>query len=114
MVDIGLKFEFADPESSVAFARELERAAIDGQEYRIATFDSKLNFDANTFLMVLKVAAGSASAIAAFIGLVQAILKVIDKPSVKMEIDGKQLELHAKASPDDIKQLCDVLIRSGK
>ncbi|MDR3474381.1 MAG: hypothetical protein P4M09_22255 [Devosia sp.] len=114
MVDIGLKFEFPDPESSFAFARELERADGEDHEYRIATFDPKLNFDANTLLMVLKVAAGSASAVAAFIGLVQAILKVINKPSVKMEIDGKQLELHAKASPDDVKQLCDILLRAGK
>lgn len=114
MVDIGLKFEFPDPESSFAFARELERVDFKGQEYRIATFDPKLNVDANTLLLVLKVAAGSATAVAAFIGLVQAVLKAINKPSVKLEIEGKQLELRAKASPDDIKQLCDVLIRSSK
>jgi hypothetical protein len=114
VADIGLTFEFDDAAASAAFARELESADLGQAEYRIATFDPKLNFDANTLVLVLKVAAGSARAVTAFIGLVQAILKVIKKPSVKLEIEGKRLELHAKASPDDIKQLCDVLIRSSK
>jgi hypothetical protein len=114
MSDIGLKLSFSDPEASVAFARELESTNLQEQNFRVATFDSKLNFDADTLVLVLKVAGATAGAIAGFVSLTQAILKIISRPSVKIEIDGKQVELRAQASADDIKLLCDVLLRSGK
>lgn len=114
MSDIGLKLVFDDPASAVAFARELERADIPTDEFRLATLDPKLNFDADTLVMVLKVAGGAASAIAGFLGLARATLAIIKKPQVRIEIDGKTVELRANASVEDIKLLCEVVHRSGK
>jgi hypothetical protein len=114
MSDIGLKLAFSDPETSAAFSRELETANLQNQQFRLATFDPKLNFDSDTLILVLKVAGPTAGAIAGFLGLSQAILKIIKKPAVTIEIDGKRVELHAQASIDDIKHLCEILDRSGK
>lgn len=114
MGDIGLKLIFDDPASAVAFARELERAEVPTEEFRIATPDPKLNFDSDTLIMVLKVAGGAASAITGFLGLSKAILAIIQKPQVKIEIDGKTVELRATASVEDIKTLCEIVHRSGK
>lgn len=114
MEDVGLKLAFSDPETAVAFARELEQAGDREQEFRVALVDPKLNFDAETLILVLKIAGGAATGVAGFLTLAKTILTLIKKPSVKISIDGKEVELHAKASPDDIKSLCDVLIRSRK
>jgi len=114
MSDIGLKLVFDDPASAVAFARELGRAKVPKEEFRVATLDPKLNFDSDTLVMVLKVTGGAASAIAGFLGLSKAILAIIKRPQVKIEIDGKLVELRANASIEDIKTLCEVLHRSGK
>jgi hypothetical protein len=114
MFDIGLKLAFDDPASAVAFARELGRAEVPTEEFRIATLDPKLNFDADTLVMVLKVAGGAASAIAGFLSLSKAILAIIQRPRVKIEIGGNTVELTADASVEDIKSLCEILHRSGK
>lgn len=114
MSDVGLKLEFSDPETAAAFARELDRVDLGDEEFRLAKFDPKLNFDADTMVLVLKVAGGVASAVGGFLSLSTAILNAIKKPSVRIEIEGKTVELRAKASPEDIRQICDVLIRSGK
>lgn len=114
MFDIGLKLVFDDPTSAVAFARELGRAEVPTEEFRVATLDPKLNFDSDTLVMVLKVAGGAASAITGFLGLSKAILAIIQKPQVKIEIDGKTVELRANATVEDIKTLCEILHRSGK
>lgn len=114
MGDIGLKLIFNDTASAVAFARELERAKVQTEEFRVAALEPKLNFDSDTLVMVLKVAGGAASAITGFLGLSKAILAIIHKPQVKIEIDGKTVELRANASIEDIKTLCEVLHRSGK
>lgn len=114
MGDIGLKLIFDDPASAVAFARELGRAEVPTEQFRIATLDPKLNFDSDTLVMVLKVAGGAATAITGFLGLSKAILAIIQKPQVKIEIDGKTVELRANASVEDIKTLCEIVHRSGK
>lgn len=114
MSDIGLKLEFDDPETAVAFARELERADVRNEGFRVATFDPKLNFDAATLILVLKFAGPGAATIAGFLTLSSTILKLIRKPQVKIEIDRKSAELRANASLDDIKALCEILHRSGK
>lgn len=114
MGDIGLKLTFDDPASAVAFARELGRAEVPTEQFRIATLDPKLNFDSDTLVMVLKVAGGAATAITGFLGLSKAILAIIQKPQVKIEIDGKTVELRANASVDDIKTLCEIVHRSSK
>lgn len=114
MFDIGLKLIFDDPTSAVAFARELGCTEVPTEQFRVATLEPKLNFDSDTLVMVLKVTGGTVSAITGFLGLSKAILAIIKKPQVKIEIDGKSVELKANASVEDIKTLCEILHRSGK
>jgi hypothetical protein len=111
--DIGLKLTFSDPDTSVAFSRELNTAE-PGPEFRVVTLDSKLNYDAATILLVLKAAGTAAGAIAGFVKLAQVILDRLKKPSVKIEIEGKSVELKAKTSVEDIKLLCEILARAAK
>ena len=54
MADLGLHLTFVDPETSVAFSRELKAADTREKDFRVATFDSKLNVDAATLILVLK------------------------------------------------------------
>ena len=114
MSDLGVQITFDDPESAVAFSRGLA-AQVDGvSDFRVATLEPRLNMDAATIILVLKFAGPALGAIGGFLTAAQAVLKLIRKPSVRMEIDGKSLELHADASPHDVKLLCDVLLRSKK
>jgi hypothetical protein len=114
MADLGIQLTFVDSETSVAFSRALKVADAREKDFRVATFDSKLNVDAATLLLVLKFAGPAFGAVAGFVNMTLAILKVIKRPSVKIEIDGKTIELDAKASDDDVKELCAILLRSGK
>lgn len=114
MSEIGLKLTFSDPEASVAFTRELERADFQEQDFRVATVDPKLNFDAETLILVLRFAGPAAVTLAGFFTLSQAILKIIKKPAVTVEIDGKRGELSEQSSIEDIKLLCEIVHRSGK
>lgn len=112
--DLGLQLTFDDPATQVAFSRELAAATADVKDYRVATFEPKLNMDAATLLLVLKFGGPALGVLAGFISATQAILKVIKKPSVRIEIDGKQVELYAKASDEDVKALCEILLRAKK
>lgn len=114
MTDLALQLTFDGPETSVAFSRELKTSQGAGQDFRIATLEPKLNMDAATLLLVLKFAGPAASAVAGCITLTLTILKALKKPSVRIEVDGKVVELYAKASDADVKALCDVLLRSHK
>lgn len=112
--DLGLKLTFDEPNTSIAFSRELKATEADLKNFRIATFEPKLNMDAATLLLVLKFAGPAAATLAGFLGLTQAILKMMKKPSVRIEIAGKQVELYAKAGDDDVKTLCEILLRAEK
>lgn len=114
MADIGLKLQFDDPADAAAYQRALEQAGLEQQGFRVVTFDPKLNFEADFLVLVLKVTGAGAGAVAGFLSLSQAILKAIRRPKVRIEIDGKHVELYAGASVDDIKQLCDIVHRSGR
>lgn len=113
MNDIGIQLHFDSPETSVAFSRELAQNQ-EGDGFRVLSREPKLNVDADTILLVLKFAGPAIGALAGFLALGEKILKMLNKPSVRIEINGKSVELRASASNDDIKALCDVLIRSEK
>lgn len=114
MTDIGLQLTFADPEAAVAFSRELGASHVQIQEFRVATLEPKLNMDADTIFLVVKHTGEAVGAVGSFLKLGQTILKRIRKPAVRIEIDGKIAELSAQASDDDIRELCDILVRSKK
>ena len=114
MSDLGVLISFDQPESAVAFSRGLAARIDVASNFHVATLEPRLNMDAATILLVLKFAGPALGAIGGFLAAAQAVLKLIRKPSVRMEIDGKSLELHADASPEDVKLLCDVLLRSNK
>lgn len=114
MSGLGIKLTFSDPEASAAFARELKGMDLGEADFRVAAFEPKLNMDAETMILVLKFGGAAATAISGFLTLSQSILKKLEKPSVKMEIEGKRVELFAKASDDDIRALCNILLRAEK
>lgn len=114
MSDLGVQISFDQPESAVEFSRGLAAQVDRASDFRVATLEPRLNMDAATIILVLKFAGPAMAAVAGFLAAAQAVLKLIRKPSVRIEIDGKSMELHADASPDDVKLLCDVLLRSNK
>lgn len=114
MSDLGVQMTFDQPESAVAFSRELAAHVRETSEFRVATLEPRLNMDSETIILVLKFGGAAFAAVAGFLSAAKAILKMIRKPSVRIEIDGKSVELHADASPDDVRTLCDVLLRSTK
>lgn len=113
MSDLGVQLTFDDSDTSVAFSRELAVANV-GLDFRVAMFDPKLNMDTEMLILVLKFGGAAMGAVAGFLALSQQILKIIKKPSVRIEIEGKSIELSAKASEKDIKALVNVLVRSEK
>lgn len=113
MNDLGIQLHFDSPENSVAFSRALADAK-ECDSFRVLLLEPKLNVDAATILLVVKFAGPAASAATAFLVLGKTILKMLKKPSVRIEIEGKSVELRASASDEDIKVLCDVLLRSKK
>ncbi len=114
MPDLGVQISFDQPESAVEFSRGLA-AQVDGApDFRVATLEPRLNMDAATIILVLKFAGPALGAVAGFLAAAQAVLKMIRKPAVRIEIGGKSIELYADATPDDVKLLCDVLLRSNK
>jgi len=114
MTDLGVQLFFDEPEASVAFSRELKKIDDKAMDFHVATLDPKLNMDAETLILILKIGGPALSAIGGFLTMAQAILKLIKKPAVRIEIDGKSIELSATASEEDIKALCGVVIRSEK
>lgn len=111
MEDIGLQLTFPDASASAAFAAELKTADFSGERFHAATFEEKQNFDAATLIVVLKVIGASASALLAFVKFVREVIKQFQKPSVRLTYNGRTIDLRGDASDDDVRRLCDVLIR---
>src|SRR5262245_23872214 len=102
MEDVGLQLEFSDPSDSAKFTTALKSANFAGYGLRVATFEEKLNFDAATLLIVLKILGASATALTAFVKFVREISKGLDKPSVTLTKDGRHVEIRADMSDEEL------------
>lgn len=111
MEDLGLQLTFSGPAEAAAFATALGEADFSAANFRVATFEEKQNFDAETLTVVLKAAAAT-PALVTFLKYVLGTLKRSNQPSVSLRYNDRVVELRGDATDEDVKKLCDVLIGS--